>query len=255
MHSEKIDVLFLVESDTEEDLTKKYYKIPYYETYLPLQKDGKIEFRIISLVSERVAKQIKVREDLMSCDFPAIFLEYSRGRRKSLVIGGFYREWTERRLVDDQLAKLDILMNNISKAREKNCDLVLVGDANLCSRKWHDHDYDWKRIVEPWKLCLADNGLESLDMGLTYTADHAINGKITTSAIDHAYISTPDSVKAWGTLQESSTDHLPIFVDIVTHIDKPKEKVTYRRVFKHFTQAAFVADLAVRAVQPWYELI
>ena len=59
---------------------------------------------------------------------------------------------------------------------------------------------------------LKQEGLECLDIGLTYQADHVQqNGNIASSALDHIYCSK-DLVQAikFKKLSNSATDHLPV---------------------------------------------
>ena len=65
-----------------------------------------------------------------------------------------------------------------------------MGDANLCSEKWDDANYDKKRVAQILRNTLDQNNLEAQDVGTTYVADHAqSNNKISESSIDHVYIS------------------------------------------------------------------
>ena len=59
-------------------------------------------------------------------------------------------------------------------------------------------------------------GLEIKDMGHTYLADRlSEQGELIESALDHIYVSAEIEMKSTCcTLDESSTDHLPIMIKI-----------------------------------------
>ena len=106
--------------------------------------------------------------------------------------------------------------SQIEKASEKPCQIIILGDANLCSIKWNDPGFVNKNVAEVLKNMLEQEGLQCLDVGLTYQANHAQpNGNIASSAIDHIYCSN-DLVKMIDLkkLTNSATDHLPIVAKI-----------------------------------------
>ena len=65
-----------------------------------------------------------------------------------------------------------------------------IYDANICSQKWNDPGFVNKNVAEVLKNMLEQEGLQCLDVGLTYQADHAQpNGNVASSALDHIYCS------------------------------------------------------------------
>ena len=91
IESEKIDIMFVTETDTKLLKTEDDYKIKGRYTVIPEMKNTKEQVRIICIVEESMKDRIKVRKDLMS---PSIWLEVERWSRKNVILGGFYREWT-----------------------------------------------------------------------------------------------------------------------------------------------------------------
>ena len=62
---------------------------------------------------------------------------------------------------------------------------------------------------------LAENGMEALPVGITYLADHASrDGSMAESCLDHIYVTDIGGVSHVGSLLNSMSDHVPIFVDI-----------------------------------------
>ena len=76
LKTEEIDIIFLTETDTRAISSEADYQIQGYKTILPLidPKCGLV--RIIALVKENLESSIKVRSDLMSVDFPSIWIAY-----------------------------------------------------------------------------------------------------------------------------------------------------------------------------------
>ena len=69
------------------------------------------------LLKESVKSYFKIREDLMSTEFPSIWLEFPNENKKSLVVG-FHREWSHYGDNTEiaQSQRLDIFTNQIDMA-------------------------------------------------------------------------------------------------------------------------------------------
>ena len=143
--------------------------------------------------------------------------------RKSAQIGGFYREWSRDGCdsIPDQVKRIEVLTDQFDKASIISNRVIVLGDANLCSRKWNLEKFKDKTVAEILKSSLEENGLICKFLGDTFTSDIIQNnGRIATSTIDHVYLteSMLDTTKV-GTLDASSSDHLPIFA-MVAHNQK-----------------------------------
>ena len=91
LYNEKIDIIFLTETDTKNLSTESDYLIQEYKTILPIIDPKCGVVRIISLVKENLLPNLKVRSDLMSKEFPSIWLEFKADQnKKSTLIAGFY---------------------------------------------------------------------------------------------------------------------------------------------------------------------
>ena len=62
-------------------------------TFIQKNKQTHHPIRIIALVHNSLQENIRLREDLMSTEFPSIWLELMNERESNLIIGGYYREW------------------------------------------------------------------------------------------------------------------------------------------------------------------
>ena len=93
LRKEKLDVLFLVETDSYVILEEKDYTITGFKTVFPLKDANNQKTRLITLITEKNVN-IKVRMDLMNPKFPSIWLEEERENESNILMCGFYREWT-----------------------------------------------------------------------------------------------------------------------------------------------------------------
>ena len=89
-----------------------------------------------------------------------------------------------------QLKSMEVLNLQIVKGTEKVKSVIMLGDVNLCSQKWNDKNFAYKKLAVSLKNTLLECGLHQRDMGLTFTSDIIqANGNIASSAIDHIYLS------------------------------------------------------------------
>ena len=256
LNSEKLNIMFLVETDTKMLHGKNDYKIEGYETILQKTNKSNEKIRIICLVKEETFKCTKIREDLMSSEFPTIWLEITRNNQKNLLVCGFYREWTRNgnNTENEQSLRLKIIIDQMERATRENKSTIMLGDANLCAHKWDEEDYRLFNLAAELKTSLAQCGLESLDIGKTYMADRLrSDGTIIESALDHIYVSHDQNTKITAKkLDTSSTDHLPIMAEINIKAQQAKKATTiHKRSMKNFTQQKWIECLAG---QEWEDL-
>ena len=125
--------------------------------------------------------------------------------------------------------------------------MIVQGDANLCSNKWLEVDFELHSISNELLSTLALCGMTTCDLGNTYLADRlSPNGETIESALDHVYFS--DSVKnriESSKLKFGSTDHVPILTKIEHRSKKKKllkKKVT-KRSMKNFNHTNWIKSL------------
>ena len=125
---------------------------------------------------------------------------------------------------------------------------------NLCCNQWSEPNYRHKSLSDAWQSKVSGCGLELLNIGDTYFANHPDkNGRYAQSALDHIYVSDKELAIKYGKLRNSSTDHYPVFINVKNQPVRTKFKTTtiIKRSFKKFSVAKFSHDLAR---QPWEEL-
>ena len=228
LNNEDFDIMFLNETDTKQIKSKSDYQLKGYETILPKTSEKNQNIRIICLVKNDLMEATKCCDELMSDGFPSIWLEINLAGMKKTIIGGFYREWSRDGCdsIPEQVKRIEVLTDQFDKASIISNRVIVLGDANLCSRKWNLEKFKDKTVAEILKSSLEENGLICKFLGDTFTSDIIQNnGRIATSTIDHVYLteSMLDTTKV-GTLDASSSDHLPIFA-MVAHNQKKAPKM------------------------------
>ena len=93
--------------------------------------------------------------------------------KKQTLISGFYREWSHNGSNSEksQPLGLDIFTLQIESASKQNKNVILMDDANLCSLKWETPKYNHKNIAKNLLDTLAQCGLSTTEVGITYLAD------------------------------------------------------------------------------------
>ena len=86
---------------------------------------------------------MEIRLDLMDCEFPSIWIELKNVNQKPTLVAGYFIEWTWNGDNSEkaQMERMDNFAAQIEKANEKSCNIVILGDANLCSEKWNEDTY------------------------------------------------------------------------------------------------------------------
>ena len=156
LKTEKVNIMFLVETDLTMLNGKEDYKIEGYETILQKRDQNTEKIRIIGLVEEEMRNITKVRNDLMTKEFPSIWLEITRSKQKNLLICGFYREWTRNgnNSENEQSVRLKILINQMERATNEKKTIIMLGDANLCADQWDEETYYQFKLAAELKLSL-----------------------------------------------------------------------------------------------------
>ena len=144
--------------------------------------------------------------------------------------------------------------STIERASREEKMLLIMGDANLCSKKWNEDNFTHKKMANQLISTLDSCGLQNIPIGPTFIMDHhQTDGTITESWLDHVYhseqlkpeIST--NVKIFG-----SSDHLTVLTCLKTIVNRKshKRKIVKRKM-KDFNDAVWNEALAKR---DWSEI-
>ena len=154
LSSEKIDIAFLTETDINSLKNAETYIISGYKTVLPIKKKDCELVRIICLIRESLLPDINIRTDLMSCEFPSIWVDYtSDPNTKPMRIAGFYRVWTQDSVKNTgcQMAAIKVFTSQLEIASENQNNVIIMGDANLCAEKWLSSSFLHKKVASSYK--------------------------------------------------------------------------------------------------------
>ena len=156
LKNENIDVIFLTETDTKAIQKEEGYLIQGYKTLFQERKTDQSKLRIVCLVKNSLVQNMKIRKDLMSSEFPSIWIEVSTKQNKQCLIAGFYRQWTHENLTKEEAQQngIEILMEQFESASIEKKEMIIMGDANLCSAKWKDPKFKNKKIANQLIGCL-----------------------------------------------------------------------------------------------------
>lgn len=245
----QLDIFVLTETDTS-SLT---YNIPGFKTFFP-DMEASHKSRVLILMKDWLVPHVQTREDLMNCNFSSIWIRFSPSIfGKTFNLCAIYREWSfnGENSHNSQLGRIDTFMNQVEKATKGSEGIIILGDINLCSKKWDEPNYTHKTLSDRWREGMARSGMEMLDLGSTYFSNHASQkGVFAESALDHIYTNCPEKVLDFRVLEDSGTDHLPIFSKFQTN-RKPEGTILYKRSYKNFNSKAFCRDLAMA---PWEDI-
>ena len=254
INSNGVDIIFLVETDTNSINNENDYKISGFKTVIQNKKDESLPTRILCLINEGLANSALIRMDLTSADFPSLWIEIEIPSGKNVICGGFYREWAPGGVhtIDAQVQAIGIFTGQIEKAVSENKSVIILGDANLCCESWDSPGFLHKRVADELRDTLTQCGITATQLGPTYTADRlSTNGSEITSAIDHIYVSSSllSDVKT-SKLPNSATDHLPILASLMVGIkesgSEPSQKTITKRSMRDFNKTRWIDSLRNR---------
>ena len=93
-------------------------------------------------------EKTKVRKDIMSTNFPSIWLETNETGQKPIVICGCYRVWTNdgTKTMEEQIKNLEILNQQIVNSSDNAKSVIMMGDVNLCSHKYVNYTFSFIKV-------------------------------------------------------------------------------------------------------------
>ena len=206
---------------------------------------------MVVLVKEELTSSMTVLEDLMSPLFPSVWLSVQSENQTKIIVCIFYRTWQDinsSTSVRDQQDRLNILLEQISRASKLGSHLTVFGDANLDANKFDDPSYPLHGLVDSYRSTIASQGLQQMNIGNTYCAHRTrSDGSAIVSAIDHVLTSLPDKLRNIK-LVDGPSDHSGVLASIGFHRQKqtkiPIKSQKMRRNYKKMNQSGFIYELS-----------
>ena len=123
----------LTETDTKQLITEDGFQIKGFKTIFQKRTSENEYLRIVALVREELWANTIVRNDLMSDNFPSIWVEINSKTQNPTIIAGFYREWTHNKenSIESQISRISEFASQIDRAAKSNLNIVIMGDANI----------------------------------------------------------------------------------------------------------------------------
>ena len=167
LQDEKIDIIFLTETDTKAIQSSADYSIAGFKTVFQNRKSPNDNLRIVGLIKNEIVNSVNVLDKIMDEVVPSIWLEFIDTNQRKTAICGFYREWTHEgtKSVEEQVKNMELFNNQIEKASAKYNNLIILGDANLCSTKWNEPNFKNKTVADCLRAVLTQCGLKARDIG------------------------------------------------------------------------------------------
>ena len=216
-----------------------------YKIYLPATWKLHGQSRILVYAKEELKVSEKQLEASIS-DLPMLTFEIGLGLEKKTVVNFFYREFTSGvtglRTEQDQLERLKRMISHWRSLVGSNKDVVFLGDANLCTMKWNDSNYQFKEHAEMVQTFLLET--ESSQLVKQFTRSEVVRGGVVSrSLIDHCYSNAVGKVAPPEIVGVGSSDHHEVVVTKYMRAPKIKPKVVMKRSYKNFVAEDFLKDI------------
>ena len=164
-------------------------------------------------------------------------IEVGFGKERKTIVSVFYREWTggvsgncDSASQEDRWNRQILFWKNLY---HQNKDVVVMGDANLCSLKWNDNDYDSSKKV--LASLIQDQLLEESCHQIVegFTRSELVNGAVVQSSIDHIYTNAPNKCSKPILEAAGDSDHLAILVTKFTRELSHRPHTVLKRSYKN----------------------
>ena len=227
IESKNLHLLCLVESDLHSQFSRilktnpvnteeinKVLRVPGYKILLPKSWHIHGQARVLVFASEDL--NINIRDiGVENSDLPTISCEIGFGREKKTIVNFFYREFTGGvsglQDTDSQINRWSRQLKIWKTLLLGNKDVICMGDANLCAKKWLDENYKNKDLSEMIQTLMLEETVTQLVKENT-RSEIVQGGEVSASCIDHCYTNSPQKVSEPELLAVGTSDHLGIVV-------------------------------------------
>ena len=186
------------------------------------------------------------KTSLCNSDLQTLTCEISFGKEKKTVVSCVYREFkgvvsglSDRNSQRERLSRQIKEWNNACGRGNK--DTVILGDVNLCAKKWTDEDYHNKDMADMVRHFLLNNECKQMVTDFTRT-EVVRGGMLARSCIDHVYTNAEEKIKT-SIRVVGNSDHMGVIVEKINKVRKLRNRVVKKRSYKHFDTGAFLTDI------------
>ena len=259
LKNKKLHMLCLVEADLHSSIYRykrsnslntreihKQMEIPGYRIFLPKTWDDHGQARLL-VYAKNELQVVQKNIGIQNNDLPTVTFEIGLGKEKKSLVNFFYREFTSGVSgLKDMNAQTERLTRQIkywNNLHSSDRDIVCLGDANFCAKKWYNDDYSEQALAELVQSSLIET--ESCQVIKEYTqSEIGPGGVLTRSCIDHCYTNVPEKLSKPEVIAIGDSDHLGIAVTKYTRAPQMKPKTVIKRCYKNFNIELFLIDIA-----------
>ena len=200
-------------------------RIPGYNIILPESWSQHDTARLFIYVKEDMTYKI-INTTVYSADLPTISILVKRGKQAPTALSAHYREFTDGvsglRTPDAQLERL-VRQTEVRRQIERlQHDVIIMGDTNLCYRKWATPGNPQAALINTIKEIQADATLHQLVED--FTRFQGVNGVIEKSVIDHVYTNCSANILPIEIIDVGSSDHQGIVAKKMSHVPQEHPK-------------------------------
>ena len=227
----KIGVMGIAEANIGKDDKQEDITIKGYNTIVDKgrnKRDG------VSRTAILIRKDLnyKLREDLMSENFPETWIELGEKGKQKILLCSMYREfkhWGEEGTVSDKEGerRLKEWFKRIEGTLESDKEIWIIGDWNADMNRRNDKTYSRRKIATLIKEEMEGRGFTQL-IG---EGTHEQGGKL--SCIDLIFTNRPKKITNWGT-RVTGGGHSMVHATRQSKYRRRKTQVR-RRMWKNFT--------------------
>ena len=238
MREKNPDLCYVSEANLWLGLDPMETDIQGYKMLLPNTMTSLKHARIILLVKDDVTVQLL--EDKNEVEAAVIWVKVGANRRKSLLVGGIYRQHqllgTDKELTRQQLQlEQELRWSRIVKRWRKlsrNNDCVVIGDLNMDYLRWDSPESHLEKMVDEMKDSVETAGFQQLIVNYTRTWRQQ-----TDSLLDHVWTNCPMKIVKVSNNDRASSDHNVIGCEVASKDIKNVANNIVKRVWKNFKKA------------------
>ena len=191
---------------------------------------------------------VKLRPDLMSNDYPSVWLEVGLPRHRKFIVGQTYREWQlpnqpdrTSLAVSEQLTRWINFLDQWERALDTGQEVHLLGDLNINHCNWTTPDLPASNQTSRLAPLITALFTRIIPQGVS---QHVVGptrhwpGQVSTG-LDHYFTNRPEKLSAVSSQFRGGSDHMLIHAVRYSQTVKARPRYIRRRVYKNFKPEEF----------------
>ena len=215
------DILVITEANLMCETSQEESHIQGYDMVLPLTMDTLGYSRVVMLVRQGI--NFKILDKCMDTGLASIYIQLGIPGRKSLNIGGIYREHhllrqpnVETGRPNQQLARWNQVLVGWKAAAARNSNCVIIGDLNLDFTLWNEPEYNTAEMINRTKVEIETIGFVQILTEITRSWPDQRD-----SLVDHIWTNIPENIISHRNELRTGSDH-----NMISTLVRTKDKLT-----------------------------